>query len=85
MAAVLFWRLLPPTSQSAIKKAILRLAEQEGDRPTPDTRQGLALIALTTPDIKEPTKAELNKAYSLVVSLLTEKEYRQVAEAITNS
>jgi len=74
VAAVVFCRTITPETLEAMKKVLLRRAHNAKDRPDPKTREGLALIALTTPDIEEPSEEELEKALPRVRLLLTEEE-----------
>jgi hypothetical protein len=78
VAAVLFWEALTPETLDGMKKRLLGIAVKGKDRPDPNTRLGLILIALTTPDIKEPSEEELERALPRVRLLLTEEERRRL-------
>ena len=79
VAAVVFVGALTPRTLEAIKKQLLSMAGKQADRPDPSTRLGLALIALTTPDIKEPSAKEIRVALKQVVPLWTDRERMRVA------
>jgi hypothetical protein len=74
VAAVLFGRALTPETLEAMKKRLLGIGGKGKDRPDPNTRLGLVLIALTTPNIAEPSEEELEEALPRVELLLTEEE-----------
>ena len=74
VAALLFCSALTPETLEAMKKRLLSMGSKGTDRPDPNTRFGLVLIALTTPDIAEPSEDEVEKALPRVRLLLTEEE-----------
>ena len=57
-----------------MKKRLLSIGSKGVDRPEPNTRFGLALIALTTSDIEEPNEEEIENALPRVRLLLTNEE-----------
>jgi hypothetical protein len=85
VAAVLFWRTLTPEALEGMKNRLLGMGEKGKDRPNPNTRLGLVLIALTTPDIEEPSEEELEKALPRVRLLLTEEEKHRLEGWLSKS
>ena len=78
VAAVRFASALTPETLEGMKKRLLGIGSKGKDRPDPNTRLGLVLVALTTPDIEEPSEEELEKALPRVRLLLTEEEKRRL-------
>ena len=78
VAAVLFASALTPETLEGMKKRLLGIGSKGKDRPDPNTRLGLVLVALTTPDIEEPSEEELEKVLPRVRLLLTEEEKRRL-------
>lgn len=74
VAAVIFGRALTCETLEGMKKRLLGMGSKGQGRPDPNTRLGLVLIALTTPDIEEPSEEELEIALPRVRLLLTEEE-----------
>jgi hypothetical protein len=52
------------------------------DRPAPKSRNGLALIAVTAPDIAEPSNKEVKKALPRLRKLLSTEELRRLKSSI---
>ena len=74
VAAVVFCSALELQTINTMKSELLDRAKTKEKRPDPETRLGLALIALTTPDIKKPTAKEEAKALKRVYPLWTHSE-----------
>jgi hypothetical protein len=74
VAADVVCNLLKPKTVNAMKKELCRIARAGRDRPAPDTRLGLFLIAATTADIRPPSRAEIMRIVPRIYHLWTDSE-----------